>query len=335
MVGEKNLLYHKFEDERNIFRNTQAWSINYTIFQQSDFIIYETLKNSYTITKERAEEFGEVIKFPGTERKINVPIIYWDNRKQLIDPVELRRRNLVGDSWYELLKDTLNSEYMSQIGSWIRKRRTETIVYPEEQEVFRALKLTHTKQVKVIILGQDPYHDSSANGLSFGFKPSATKRPSKSLDVILKEVELDCYSGMHLDFDNSLVSWAKQGVLLLNTILTVERGKPKSHENLGWQRFIKIILYELLKDPLPKVFLLWGNEAKNLYKEVEARFNIQSGTQLANALVLESKHPAADLYGGDQMGIVVANYPHTFAGNRHFNQTNKFLIQNKRKPIKW
>jgi len=137
---------------------------------------------------------------------------------------------------------------------------------------------------------------------------------------------------MHLHVIREVVSGL---ILLLNTVLTVERGTPKSHDKLGWQRFVKIVLYELLKDPLPKVYLLWGNEARNLYKEVEAKFNIQSGTQLANALVLTSKHPAADLYGGDQMGNIVANYPETFAGNKHFSQANAFLQKNKRRPIKW
>jgi uracil-DNA glycosylase len=332
LVGEKNLLYYKFEDERNIFRNTQAWSINYTIFQQVDFIIYETLTKSYTIPKQRAVEFGEVVKFQ--EKKINIPLVYWDIRKNIIDPNEARRRNLFGDSWYELLKSTIESEYMSKIGTWLRKRRTEVMVYPDEQQVFRALKLTHVKQVKVIILGQDPYTDGSANGLAFGFKNSSTKRPSKSLDVILKEVEQDCYNGMHLDFDNTLVAWAEQGVLLLNTVLTVERGKPKSHEMLGWQRFVKILLYEMLVDQAPKVFILWGNEAWNLYKEVEARFAVNAGL-VPNILVLKSKHPAADLYGGDQMGNIKPNYPETFAGNKHFSQANAYLLKNKRRPITW
>jgi len=329
LVGEKNLLYHKFEDEQNIFKKTNAWSVNYTIFEQVDTIVYETLKHSYTIPKIRAAEFGEVLQFSGTEKKVYIPIIYWDKRKQLIDPTEQRRRNLFGDSWYELLKDVINSEYMSKIGNYLRQRRTETIVYPEENLVFRALKFTHTTQVKVVILGQDPYYDGSANGLAFGFKDDSKKRPSKSLDVIFKEVERDLYNGLHLDFDQTLISWAQQGVLLWNTVLTVERGIPKSHENIGWQRFTKILMYELIKDPAPKVFMAWGAEANALLDEVVTK--IPLGTHL----LLRSKHPAADLYNADQMGNTIPNYPATFAGNKHFSQANNYLDKNKRQPIKW
>lgn len=154
MVGEKNLLYHKFEDERNIFRATNAWSINLKIFENIDFIVYESLKKVYTIPRTRAEEFGEITNFQN-EKKINIPLIYWDIRPQLISDTEQRRRNLLGDSWYELLKDVINSDYMSKIGNYIRQRRTEAIVYPDDQNIFRALKMCHPKQVKVTILGQN------------------------------------------------------------------------------------------------------------------------------------------------------------------------------------
>ena len=332
LVGKNNLLYHKFEDERNIFRNTNSWTINYTIFEQVDLIVYETLKYTYIITKARAAEFGEIIKFQ--ETKINIPLDYWDKRRQLIDPTEARRRNLLGDNCSEVLKDTINSPYMSQIGTWLRKRRTEAITYPEENEVFRAYKTCHFKHVKVVILGTEPYNDSSSNGLAFGFKDTSKKLPSKSLNVIFKEVERDVYNGFYVDFDNTLVSWAEQGVLLLNSILTVERNKPKSHSEIGWQRFIKITLYELLKDIQPKVFICWGAEAINLYKEVEAKFRINSN-QYINNLVLTAKHPAADLYNADNFGNIEPDYPNTFAGNKHFSQANNFLVKNKRKPIKW
>jgi len=344
LVGERNLIYYKFEDERNIYLKTQAWSINYSIFKQIDLIHYETLKYNYTIPRVRAEEFGEILDYQN-EKKIYIPIIYWDKRRNLIDPTELRRRNLFGNSWYELLKDVINSEYMSKIGNYLRQRRTETIVYPDEVNVFRALKLTHVKQVKVIILGQDPYHDGSANGLAFGFnkwkrdkdnQENIIRKTPKSLDIIFKEVERDIYNGFCLEQDYSLESWAEQGVLLLNIILTVERGKPKSHENLGWQRFVKIILYEMLKDSSPKVFLLWGNDAQNLFQEVVDKLPLKKLVGEASwHQVLKSKHPASDLYNADSMGNIEPNYPNTFAGNKHFSQCNQFLVKNKRKLIIW
>ena len=330
---ERNLLYTKQEDERNIFRNTNSWSINYTIFKLVDHIVYETLKFTYQIPRIRAAEFGEVVNFGG-EQKIYVPLIYWDKRitvgpKQGISDTELRRRNYLGDTWYDMLKTVINSEYMSKIGNFLRERRQVSIVYPDENLVFRALKLTHPRQVKVIILGQDPYIDGSANGLAFGFKDDSKKRPAKSLDVIFKEIERDLYKGMFLDFDNTLIPWAQQGVLLLNTILTVERGKSKSHANIGWQRFVKIVLYELLNDPAPKVFMLWGNEAQTLFQEVETKVPVNPHA------CLYAKHPAADLYAADQFGDTAPNYPNTFAGCKHFSKANEFLLKHKRKHIRW
>lgn len=331
---EKNLLYYKQEDERNIFNKTNAWSINYTIFNLVDHTTYETLKYTYQIPKGRALEFGEILKFDGTEKKIYIPLTYWDKRitvgpKQAMSEAELRRRNYLGDAWYDLLKDVINSEYMSKIGNFLRERRQVSIVYPDENLVFRALKFVHPKHAKVIILGQDPYYDGSANGLAFGFKDDSKKRPAKSLDVIYKEIERDCYKGMFLDFDNTLIPWAQQGVLLLNTILTVERGKPKSHAGVGWQRFVKIVLYELLKDLSPKVFMLWGNDAQALFREVEVKVPVNPHA------ALYAKHPAADLYGVDDFGQLVPNYPNTFAGCGHFSKANDFLLKHKRKPIIW
>jgi len=327
MVAERNLLYHKYEIETNIFRNTNSWTINYTVFKHVDLVIYETLTYSYRITKTRALEFGEIANFSRTETKINVPLIYWEKRRLLIDPVEQRKRNLIGDSWYDLLKNVFNSEHMSKIGRYLKERRGLTIVYPDEENVFRAFKSTHVKQVKVVILGLDPYIDGSANGLAFGFKGDSTKKPAKSLNVIFKEIERDCHNGLHLDFDNTLNEWANQGVLLLNTILTVERGKTKSHSEIGWQRFTKYVLGQMVLDMSPKVFMLWGNDAVNLFGSLDVSNDAH--------LILKSRHPAADLYNVDQMDITTPNYPTTFAGNKHFSQANAFLKKFKRKQIQW
>lgn len=333
MVGEKNLLYHKFEDEKNLLQRTQSWSINYTIFQKVDMIIYETLKKVYMITKTRAEEFGEVIKFDGTEKKIYIPLVYWDIRNQLIDETEKRQRNLIGDSWYDKLKHVINSEWMKDIAVYLRTRRKDTIVFPQEADVFKAFKLTHFKHVKVVILGQDPYHDGSANGLAFGFKEDSQKKHSKSLDVIFREVESDVY-GFTVNFDYSLRSWADQGVLLLNTVLTVEKGKPKSHALIGWQRFTKNVLHQLLIDPAPKVFITWGVDAIQVFNSVYDKLAID-GVTMCKVSQLTAKHPAADLYDRNVIGEIKPNYPHTFTGNKHFTQANKFLVENNRKPIKW
>lgn len=184
-----------------------------------------------------------------------------------------------------------------------------------------------------------PYHDGSANGLSFGFKNQwidkqrtgvVTKPIPKSLDVIFKEVEQDMYKGLHLDFDYTLQSWAEQGVMLLNSSLTVERSNPQSHLDIGWQRFVKIVLWELFKEPSPKVYILWGQEAQKLFQEVVDKIGSPD-----KSLILKAKHPAADLYARDQFGQVAPNYPNTFSGCKHFSQANSFLLKNKRKPIIW
>lgn len=329
MVGEKNLLYYKFEDERNIFQKTNSWSVNYTLFQAVDYIVYETLKWYYQIPKIRAEEFGQVMQFDGIEQKIYIPLKYWDKRRVLIDPTELRRRNLIGDSWYEKLGVVLGSPYMSQIAEYLKERRKVVVVYPEQENIFRAFKRSSFEHTKVVIIGQDPYHDGSADGLAFSYKHGSKKPVSKSLDIIIKEVERDVYDGFNLNFDYELTHWADQGVLLLNSSLTVEHGRPQSHSHIGWQRFIKIALYELMKDMYPKVIIGWGNIAISLIEEVKAKVG---DTQ---HLILTAKHPASDLYHKDSFGDVAPNYPQTFSGCRHFSRANEFLKQNKRKEILW
>jgi len=333
MVGEKNLLYHKYEDIKNIFKNTESWSINYTIFAQVDHIIYQTNDYYYSIPKVRALQFGEIIKFPGGEKKINIPIKIWDKRALVIDKTEERRRNLLGDSWYKVLGSTLSSPMMADVGNYVRNRRTKSVVYPDENKVFRAYNLCAFHQTKVIILGKDPYIDGSANGLAFGFKDDSKKLSSKSLDIILKEVEVDCYKGLHLDFDNTLISWAEQGVLLLNTILTVERGKTDSHKNIGWERFARITCYELMLDINPKVFLIWGKDASETFTPVYDK--LKTERDLPHILVLRSPHPASDLYKRDSIGQIAPDYPNTFAGNEHFSKTNEFLRQSKLHQIHW
>lgn len=180
-----------------------------------------------------------------------------------------------------------------------------------------------------------PYNDGTANGLAFGYLNGATKPYGKSLDIIYKEVENDLYNGLKLDYDFSLEHWAKQGVLLLNSCLTVRKGKPNSHkEIIGWERIVKKIVYELWDDHLPKVFILWGNESQSLFNDVVTVYN-KTKVETNNHLVLKGKHPAADLYNRDQFGMVIPDYPKTFSGGKYFSKTNNFLKQHGRKEINW
>lgn len=337
MIGENNLLYHRFDDEKNIFTNifvkTDSWGVDYAIFKVVDLIVYETLTHLYKIPKVRALEFGAINKYD-KETKIYIPIKYWDKRHKGVDKVEERRRNLLGDSWYEVLKPVINSEYMSTLGNYLRGRRKVAKVYPDEEDIFRAFKLTSFEQTKVVIIGQDPYNDGSASGVAFAFKGVPNYQGAKSLHVIYNEVERDIYSGFNLDTDFTLEPWAEQGVLLLNTHLTVEHGKALSHQMIGWKRFTKIVLYELIKDQSPKVFMLWGSNAQSLYEEVVTTM-LEKKIKIPSHLILKAKHPAADLYNADVLGNVVVDYPRTFSGCKHFSQANEYLKKNNRKQIKW
>lgn len=333
------ILYTKFEDESQIFRKTNAWSINRLIVNRVDVIHYETRTYDYEITRERALEFGEHLHFAdSTELKLYVPLIYWEKRhKGLggINPLEVNRRNAIGDSWYEKLKPTIDSPLIEGISKFLKERRKTVVVYPSGDRVFRAFKLCTYEHTKVVILGQDPYIDGSASGLAFGYLDGCKKAVQKSLDIIYAEVEDDMYSGFHLDHDFTLEKWAKQGVLLLNSVLTVDKGKTGSHKTiLGWERFTKIVLYTLMEDIThPKVFMIWGNDAKDTVQAV-LKVVDSKGIVMPHKF-LWAKHPASDLYSKDQFGVVHPNYPNTYRGSRHFSQANEFLKSHKRKEIEW
>jgi uracil-DNA glycosylase len=175
--------------------------------------------------------------------------------------------------------------------------------------VYNAFELTNFDNVKVIIIGQDPYHQKGvANGLSFSVN-SKDKLP-KSLINIFKELKSDL--GV-TNTNGDLRSWAKQGVFLLNTILTVEEGRALSHKNLGWEKFTKTIIEELNKDIKPKVFLLWGNQAKKFEQLITNK----------NHLIITSAHPSPlSAYNG-------------FFGSKPFSKINKFLAKNSVSGINW
>lgn len=357
LFDKSGVLYSKMEDERNIFRKTNSWSINYSILPHVDLIHYESNTHDYTITRERAIEFGEFFHFQDTtELKLYVPLKYWEKRHKglaSVYPKEFRHRNLIGDSWYDKLKATMQSPLIEYISKYLKQRRTEVVVYPESDRVFRAFKLCTFEHTKIVILGQSPYHDGTASGLAFGYLNEAKKNYDKSLELVYKEIENTVYNGLHLDHDYSLENWARQGVLLLNAVLTVEKGKALSHSitaqnpnGIGWERFTKIVLFELMKDTTPKVFILWGAVARKQFEEVKEvynrkvkEFNIDGPNEIYQLvfphLVLTAPHPAYDLRNKNQFGEVVPDYPNTFAGNDHFRKANEFLKLHKRHEIKW
>lgn len=342
LIGQKAILYHKMEDERNIFKTTNSWSINYQILQHVDIVLYESLSTDYQITKERALEFGDFMHFiETTEKKLYIPLKYWDywhKGMRATYPDKFRLLTLFGCSWYEKLKPALDSDFMKKElpGKLFNQRKAGITIYPDNNYVFRAFRLCAFFHTKVVIIGQDPYSNGVADGLAFSYKDGVKiQGKTQSLDVIIKEIERDIYGGFKVDFDYNLSYLARQGVLLLNSILTVQKGKPLSHQDIGWQRFTSFALELLLLDKQPKVYMLWGKVSQELMKGIINKFNKAGNSNWKNNLFLYAPHPASDLYRSDNTGEIIIDYPNTFSGNKHFSQANTYLKANGRKEIDW
>ncbi len=215
----------------------------------------------------------------------------------------------IGNSWDEILSGEFTSEYYLKLREFLKKEYFTKTVFPPMGDIFNALKYTPYENVKVVILGQDPYHEKGqAEGLCFSV-PKGVKAPP-SLVNIFKEIKDD------VGIDNrspNLINWAKQGVLLLNTSLTVREGQANSHSNKGWEILTDNIIKKLNEREKPIVFLLWGANARSKAALIENKRH----------LVLCCAHPSPlSAYNG-------------FFGCRHFSKTNDFLIKNGETPIDW
>jgi len=217
---------------------------------------------------------------------------------------------MINNSWDEILKSEFESEYFKKLSGFINKEREFKIIYPPESDVYNALKLTPPENVKAVILGQDPYiNPGEAHGLAFSVKSGV--KPPPSLRNIFKEIAADI--GGPAKTDGNLESWASQGVLLLNSVLTVEAGKSNSHAGKGWEIFTDFIIKYLGARESPAVFILWGR-------------NAQSKENLINPdkhLILKAAHPSPLSAGAG------------FFGCRHFSKANKFLQEYNKKPVNW
>jgi uracil-DNA glycosylase len=222
-------------------------------------------------------------------------------------------REFVGD-WGPILSPQFSNVYMWRLSHFISDRRKNITVYPEKTDTFKAFKLTPPDKVLVVILGQDPYIHGEAHGLSFGLKQGVVKIPP-SLRIILDEVNKDVYSGEKTSFDTSLESWATQGVLLLNTILTVEDGKSLSHAGYGWEKFTVSVIEALAKMDKPLVIMLWGGHAK--------KYSIYFTNSKHH--ILQASHPAAELH---RRGA-------GFTGCKHFSTCNDILLEQSLPTIVW
>ena len=217
---------------------------------------------------------------------------------------------LVGNESDNILEEEYHKDYFKNIIKLINKEYKIKSIFPPKNQILRALNLTDYKDVKVVILGQDPYHgEGEANGYAF----SCLKKPiPPSLKNIYKELYDDL--GIQKDMsDGNLMPWVKQGVMLLNTGLTVEKDKPNSHKDLGWNTFTDEVIRKLNERDKPVVFILWGNNAR-------AKKDLITNS---NHLVIESAHPSP------------FSARNGFFGSKPFSKTNNFLIKNGINPINW
>ncbi len=215
-------------------------------------------------------------------------------------------------TWKEAIGAEKEQPYFQQILQQVQNERASgKIIYPPQKEVFSAFALTEFSEVKVVILGQDPYHGvGQAHGLAFSVKPPMV--PPPSLVNMYKELSQDI-AGFQIPQHGYLVDWAKQGVLLLNTVLTVEQGKAHSHANLGWETFTDKVIAQLNQYRENLVFLLWGSHAQKKGQFIDRNRHC----------VLISAHPSPlSAYRG-------------FFGCRHFSKTNEYLREKGCEEINW
>lgn len=216
----------------------------------------------------------------------------------------------IEESWKKVLGDEFRQAYFTDLSLFVRSEYKSTVVYPPPKDVFKAFDLCPFEKVKVVILGQDPYHGlGQANGLSFAVRSGMTLPPS--LKNIFKEIESDL--GYTPIADGDLSRWARQGVLLLNTTLTVRAGSPGSHQEKGWEEFTDAVVRRLSAEREHLVFILWGNYAR-------AKGSVIDRTK---HLVLESAHPSP--YSASN----------GFFGCRHFSKANEYLSDMGHTPIDW
>jgi len=216
----------------------------------------------------------------------------------------------IESSWYSLLENEFEKGYFTKLREFVKNEYSNKIIFPPAKLIFNAFNLTPVEKVKVIIIGQDPYHgEGQAHGLSFSV-PKGIKTPPSLLNIY-KELKSD----IDKDIPNHglLEDWAKQGVLLTNSVFTVESGKANSHKNIGWEKFTETVINLISKEKENLVFLLWGSYAHKLEKFIYSN----------NHLILKSVHPSPlSAYNG-------------FFGSKHFSKTNNFLKKNNIKEILW
>src|SRR5690625_2967983 len=219
-------------------------------------------------------------------------------------------KQILTNDWQLYIADEFSKEYYHNMRHFLKEEYSTKTIYPHMDDIFNALHYTPFANVKVVILGQDPYHGpNQAHGLSFSVKPEVSIPPS--LKNIYKELQADI--GVPIPNHGSLIHWAKQGVLLLNTVLTVRKKQPNSHKGKGWEHFTNEVIRKVNAKTDPVVFILWGRHAQSKEELITAKHH----------LVIKSPHPSP----------FSANKG--FFGSQPFSRTNRFLEKAGRTPIDW
>ena len=217
----------------------------------------------------------------------------------------------IGNDWDEILADEFSKPYYKRLRAFLKSEYSSRSIFPDMNDIFNALRYTSFSDTKVCILGQDPYHEpGQAHGLCFSVKEGV--QPPPSLLNIYKEIKADVGIENRNDF-GELTYWANQGILLLNTVLTVRQGAANSHKGMGWEQFTDRVISELNRKSPPVVFLLWGRNARDKAQIIDNPLHIK----------LCCAHPSPlSAYNG-------------FFGCRHFSKTNEILVRNGLTPIDW
>lgn len=220
-------------------------------------------------------------------------------------------KKILRNDWGELLEEEFHKPYYLMLRQFLKEEYSRYTVYPDMYSIFNALHYTSYEATKVVILGQDPYHGpGQAHGLSFSVRPGVA--PPPSLQNIFKELEQDV--GFKIPSHGYLLPWAKQGVLLLNTVLTVRRGQPNSHKGKGWEIFTDQVIRLLGQRERPVVFMLWGANAQAKRRLIDTS---------RGHLIIESPHPSP------------LSAHRGFLGSRPFSRANRFLRETGQTEIDW
>lgn len=237
---------------------------------------------------------------------------YW-NPSEFETELENKRKQILGDEWFHLLKDEFEKDYLINIGKKIAYWRQVIEIQPQKEDLFKAFNLCQPSKTRVVILGQEPYPHKAADGLAFSSKELFLP---KALEKIYQAIEKDIYNGLYLNQENDLSFLAEQGVFLLNTVLTVVENQIKSHNDLGWQKFTSTAISRLSKNTDNVVFLLWGSQAKSFEKYIQNK---------ENHYILTCEHPTAAFYDGNR----------NWEFENCFSRCNKYLKEFGYKEINW